>query len=88
MTILATPLGLLIAGPVSGLFGVTIWFLVAGSIMILLGGICLAMPSIRGVDDLLMTRQKQGKGQDWPRSRAFRLFPRKETRLTAHLRNA
>lgn len=65
VTILATPLGLLIAGPVSELFGVTIWFLVAGSIMILLGGICLALPSIRGVDDLLIARQKSAKEPDY-----------------------
>lgn len=65
VAMLATPPGLLIAGPVSELFGVTVWFLAAGSVMILLGGICLALPSIRGVDDLLIARQKQGKDPDY-----------------------
>ena len=50
---LATPLGLLIAGPVSELFGVDVWFKISGIFIIVLGFVCIALPSIRRLDGLL-----------------------------------
>lgn len=44
------PIGLSVAGPVSDVFGVQIWFIVGGSVMVFLGVASFFIPSIRDME--------------------------------------
>jgi DHA3 family macrolide efflux protein-like MFS transporter len=56
---LATPLGLLLAGPISELLGVGMWFKISGLFIVVLGVVCISFPSIKKLDDLMeQHRQK------------------------------
>ncbi len=46
-----SPLGLLLAGPVADAFGVQIWFLIGALGLLVIGGLFLAIPSLRKLED-------------------------------------
>ena len=46
-----SPLGLLLAGPVADAFGVQIWFLIGALGLLFIGGLFLAIPSLRKLED-------------------------------------
>jgi DHA3 family macrolide efflux protein-like MFS transporter len=46
-----SPLGLAIAGPVADIFGVQIWFLIAGVAITLMGLTALFIPAIMQIED-------------------------------------
>ncbi len=46
-----SPLGLLLAGPVADAFGVQIWFLIGALGLLVIGGLFLAIPSLRQLED-------------------------------------
>jgi DHA3 family macrolide efflux protein-like MFS transporter len=46
----AAPLGLLIAGPMSDLVGVQIWFVISGAICILMAVSGLAIPAVMNIE--------------------------------------
>jgi DHA3 family macrolide efflux protein-like MFS transporter len=48
---LMSPLGLAIAGPVADLFGVQIWFLIAGVVVVLMGLGAFFNPTIMQIED-------------------------------------
>lgn len=50
MMLLASPIGLLIAGPVSQVIGIDRWFLVSGIITTIIGFICNLNPEVRNIE--------------------------------------
>ena len=54
---LAMPVGLLISGAFADIVGITKWFFITGTLIVILALICLAVPSIRTID-------KDGKKAD------------------------
>lgn len=51
MMLIATPLGLLIAGPGSEKLGIARWFLISGVMIVILSGICKLNPSIKTIEN-------------------------------------
>ena len=51
-----SPLGLIFAGPVTDVVGVTVWYQVAGGSMILLGLMALLVPTVRNIEDQFIYR--------------------------------
>ncbi len=47
---LAAPLGLAVAGPLADRYGIGIWFLVAGIVMVAVAVVCAAAPAVRDVE--------------------------------------
>jgi DHA3 family macrolide efflux protein-like MFS transporter len=47
----ATPVGLLIAGPLSDRFGVQLWFLLASVAILIMCAVMLLTPSLRQLED-------------------------------------
>lgn len=50
MTLIATPFGLAVAGPLAERVGVATWFSISGVLIVLLGVYCVLSPTIRGLD--------------------------------------
>jgi DHA3 family macrolide efflux protein-like MFS transporter len=48
--VLASPLGLLVAGPLAERFGVAFWFALSGALLLVVGGFCLVSRDVRGLD--------------------------------------
>lgn len=46
-----TPLGLLVAGPVADAFGVQVWYLLGGSVCLLMTLLALGIPAVRDLED-------------------------------------
>ncbi len=61
-----TPLGLLIAGPVSETFGVQSWFLVAAAYILFMCTMILAIPAIRNIEDSNHNVNKPASSENLP----------------------
>jgi DHA3 family macrolide efflux protein-like MFS transporter len=57
-----TPIGLMIAGPVADRVGIQAWFLLGGSLCVLMGVTGLLIPAVMNIEEKRSCRSAQGAG--------------------------